>query len=128
MNSAGRPRIFIVEDNFVFSYVLETTLKEKENYEITTFTSGEECIKFLVANPDVVVLDYNLGKGLNGMDTFRVIQHTIPKTPVIVLSGQDDAQVALDLLKMGAFDYIEKKNTGTAIEKLQDSIIKALGN
>ena len=128
MNPSGRPKIFIVEDNFVFSYVLENVLKEQENYKITTFTSGEECIELLDNNPDVIVLDYNLDKKLNGLDTFKIIKSKLPETPVIVLSGQNDVQVAADLMKMGAFDYIEKRNTETAIGKLRDSILKAIKN
>jgi DNA-binding NtrC family response regulator len=128
MSSSGRPKIFIVEDNFVFSYVLENVLKEQENYKITTFASGEECIELLDNNPDVIVLDYNLDKKLNGLDTFKIIKSKMPETPVIVLSGQDDVQVAADLMKMGAFDYIEKRNTETAIGKLCESIVKALTN
>lgn len=126
MSSSGHPKVFIVEDDFVFSYVLENVLKEQENYKITTFPSGEECIELLHNNPDVIVLDYNLGKKLNGLDTFKIIKFKMPKIPVIVLSGQDDAQVAADLMKMGAFDYIEKRNTETAIGKLCESILNAL--
>lgn len=128
MSSSGRPKVFIVEDNFVFSYVLETALKEQENYKITTVASGEDCVELLVNNPDVIVLDYNLEKGLNGLETFKIIKAKLPKTPVIVLSGQNDIQVAADLMKIGAFDYIEKRNTEMAIEKLRGSILKALRN
>ncbi len=61
-------------------------------------------------NPDLIILDYNLDKGMNGLDTFKIIHSREPKIPVIILSSQTDVQVAADLLKAGVFDYIEKKD------------------
>ena len=46
----GQNKIFIVEDNFAYSYVLEQTLKEHGNFKITTFSSAEECIQMLENN------------------------------------------------------------------------------
>jgi len=126
MSLSGQKRIFIVEDNFMYSYLLGTMLKEYGNFKVTSVGTGEECIGLLDNNPDLVIMDYNLETGLTGLDTFKVIHSRRPKLPVIILSSQTDVQVAADLLKLGAFDYIEKKNKEAAMEKLQSSILKAL--
>lgn len=126
MNAAGQIKLFIVEDNFMYSYVLGEMLKEYGNFKISSLSSGEKCIELLDNNPDLVILDYNLDKGMNGLDTFKIIHLKKPKIPVIILSSQTDLQVAADLLKQGVFDYIQKQNNETAMEKLKDSIIKAL--
>lgn len=120
-------KIFIVEDNFAYSYILEERLKEFANVQITSFTSGEDCIKLLNNNPNLIVLDYNLEGEMNGSDTFKMIQTLTPKTPVIILSSQSDVQIAADLLKMGVFDYIQKQEKEKTFLKLEKSILKAIG-
>lgn len=126
MNSKGQAKIFIVEDNFMYSYVLDSVLKDYGNFVITTFESGEACLQLLSNNPDLIILDYNLGKGLNGMDTLKAIKAKKPKIPVIILSSQEDIQVTADLLHAGAYDYIQKKNQKEAIEKLTTSVVAAI--
>ena len=101
MNSPENSKIFIVEDNFMYSYILEEMLKEENNYKITTFSTGEGCVEMLQNNPDLIILDYNLEGAMNGMDTFKMISSMKPKIPVIILSSQTDIQIATDLLKMG---------------------------
>ena len=126
MNTKGQLLIYIVEDNFVFSLILRTELEDHYYSKITTFSSGEECIEMLDNNPDIILIDYNLDKGLNGLETFKIIHSKKPRIPVIVISSQLDAQVVADFLHLGAFDYIEKKNGEQTIIKLKESIIKAI--
>lgn len=110
----------------MYSYVLEAMLKEGHNYKITTFSTGEACLEMLENNPDLIILDYNLEGAMNGLDTFKSIHLKKPKIPVIILSSQTDIQIAADLLKMGAFDYIQKKDKETALLNLEKSVFKAL--
>lgn len=126
MSASGIPKLFIVEDNFMYSYVLESILTEKEHLKVTSFTTGEECLGMIDSNPAVVILDYNLEGKISGLETFRAIRQQKPRIAVIILSGQKDVQVAADLLKEGAFDYIEKKDAEQTMGKLRDSVIKAL--
>lgn len=126
MNSKGQAKIFIVEDNFMYSYVLDSVLKDYGNFVITTFESGEACLQLLGNNPDLIILDYNLGTGINGLDTLKAIKAQKPKVPVIILSSQEDIQIAADLLHAGAYDYIQKKNQKDAIEKLTNAIVAAI--
>jgi len=126
MKPLSQTRIYLVEDNFVYSYVLEQALKEHGNFKITTLSSGEDCIAALENDiPDLVVLDYNLEKGMNGLDTLRQIRKKT-RIPVIILSSQPDAQVAADFLKEGATDYIQKKSNDQSMEPLCAAILQAL--
>lgn len=126
MKQLGQTRIFIIEDNFIYSYVLEEMLKEYGNFKITSFTSGEKCIEELNNNPALIILDYNLDKGMNGLETFKIIHLRKPEIPVIILSSQTDVQIVADLLKLGVFDYIEKRDKEKAMKKLCISVLKAL--
>jgi two-component system OmpR family response regulator len=118
-----KPKIFLVEDNFSYSYVLESILKGSGDYQVTTFSTGEECIHMLQNKPDLIILDYNLD-GMNGLETIKAIQAKNTEIPVIVLSSQKDVGVASAFLAAGAFDYIEKKSNGSAMELLTESVKK----
>ncbi len=113
--------VFIVEDNQLFSMLLEHNLKEKFKLRINSFTSGEDCLKNLNLKPDLIVLDYFL-KGMNGMITLMEIKKINPKIPVVVISSQSNMQTALDFIKLGAMDYFEKKDN--PIKKIMDIVSK----
>ncbi|MDG2385561.1 MAG: SpoIIE family protein phosphatase [Pirellulaceae bacterium] len=60
-----------------------------------------------LGNVDVVLLDLNLPDS-SGLDTFRAIHNRAVQTPIIVLSGQDDIDVAVAAVSQGAQDYLTK--------------------
>jgi len=49
--------------------------------------------------------------GLNGIELFNIIRNNQPETPIIMISGQSTINIAVDLIKQGAFDFIEKHQT-----------------
>lgn len=105
---AIQPTIFIVEDNEIYTMMLDQKLSELlTNYNLRTFRSGEECIENLNLDPDIIVLDYYL-PGKDGLETLRQIKTIKAETPVIILSHQKDIHIALELLEAGAYDYIIK--------------------
>ncbi|OFY84798.1 MAG: hypothetical protein A3F72_05940 [Bacteroidetes bacterium RIFCSPLOWO2_12_FULL_35_15] len=124
MNHQTAISIFIVEDNFLYTYMLESALKEHGNFKVTAFATGEECLELLDNNPDIIILDHLLGKGMNGLATFKIIHSRKPKIPIIILSCQTDAQVAIDTMKAGAYDYIQKQNY--SIGELEKTLLKAI--
>lgn len=107
MKQNNRLSIFIVEDNEMYSFMLERKLQDQINYRITNYTTGEACIKDLYLNPDIVILDYNL-PGINGMEALKALKEKKPKLHVIILSSQTNLQAVADLMKEGAYDYIQK--------------------
>lgn len=124
-------QIFIVEDNHVYSLMLENALKEKGNFEITTMLTGEYCLNELDKNPHVIILDHLLappddilGPGMTGLEVMKQIHVKKPTLPVIILSNQTDTQVATDYWQAGVFDYMEKNLM--VMDKLLASILKAV--
>ena len=78
---------------------------------IECFSSGEEFLTALKVNDKrLVVLDFDFGskERLNGMQVLEVIKKSSPGMPVIILSSQDNLQVALETLRKGASDYFIK--------------------
>ena len=74
-------------------------------------------------NTHIVILDYFLGDE-NGLDILKAIKVTNPKTEVIMLSGNEDMAVAIEIFRAGAKDYV-KKGVGSwsSINRLVNSLI-----
>ncbi|MFW6242957.1 MAG: response regulator, partial [bacterium] len=105
---------------------------EKEGYEnITLFYSGEVLLETLSNDSnyvDVIVLDYKLSNdGLNGDDVLNKLMVEYPDIKVLILSGQENLEVAAKVMKLGAYDYIVKNdmsffNLLNKLTVLEDSI------
>jgi DNA-binding NtrC family response regulator len=100
-------KIFIVDDNSMFLKVMYKFLSINENFEVYALSSGRECIGRLNEKPDIISLDYTL-PDYNGREVLEKIMQNSPSTQVIIVSGQNDVSTAIDLLKLGAYDYIVK--------------------
>ncbi len=99
--------IFIVEDNYIYANLLKRELSNFLPCEISIYTKGKDCLDNLYKIPDIIILDHNLGD-MNGMEVFKEIREVNQEAPVIFLSGQKKMSVAVEALKHGAFDYLEK--------------------
>ena len=118
--------IFLVEDNETYLKTLETYLKKNLNYHarIHTFPNGEDCLKNMSLKPKIVILDYFLNSATqdaaNGIDILKKIKTIDPEISVVMLSSQDNLQVATDTMKYGAFDYVSKNEN--AFLRVQNAI------
>jgi len=120
--------IFIVDDD-PFINMLVVKRFSSEGYKIDAFESGEDCLKALGRNPDLIILDYLFVKGdqelMNGMAVFDKIKEKNPDMPVIMLSGQDKGEIVLELARKGIDDYVIKDNN--LLDGLSTSIKELLG-
>src|SRR4051812_38511831 len=99
--------IFIVEDNEIYSMMLDYILSKDSIYEFVNFKSGEECLANLHLNPDIIILDYGL-PGMNGYETLLEIKKYNPNIHVVFLSNNEDKKLAKKLLRSGADYYVLK--------------------
>jgi len=102
-------KIFVVEDDPIYSKVLAYHLSQNSDYDVETFESGKHLLTNLYKNPDLITLDYSL-PDMSGLEILTKIQEFNSGLPVIIISGQSDIQTAVNLLKEGAYDYIIKDN------------------
>ncbi|MEW6468796.1 MAG: response regulator [Bacteroidota bacterium] len=105
--------VFLVDDDRAFLHSLEHFLQQKlkQNVHISSFASGEECLKHLDEKPDIVVLDYSLNGDpyvLNGMEVMQRIRKAGSQARVIMLSAQDKMDLAVNMVRNGAYDYVVK--------------------
>jgi len=111
--------IFIVEDNKVFAMALKADIKTAFGnlpLNIHDFETGEACMeKFKEVKPWVVIMDYHLNSkhpnAADGIEVLDMIKKENKNTNVIMLTSEDNIDIALKSFKHGASDYIVKSNT-----------------
>lgn len=118
-------KIFIVEDDPWYGEMLKYHLSLNDEYEILLYQNANECLKNLHLKPDVISVDYNL-PDMNGEELFQKIKLQNSAISVIVISGQEEINVAVSLLKKGVRDYILKDDNTK--ELLWNSILRIREN
>ncbi len=121
--------IFLVDDEPIQNEMLKDHIGSIFQYQLKTYENGEDAIKDLGLNPSIVVLDFHLNSHLpdaqNGVEVLKRIKEISPHTEVIMLSGQDKIEVAIDSMKYGAYDYVIKGETAfSRIQNILDNIIE----
>lgn len=102
-------RIFAVEDDPIYTKFLAYVFDLNPEIEVEFFADGKSCLKALHKQPDIITLDYSL-PDMIGDEVLNAIKQTNPKIQVVIVSGQEDISTAVDLLKLGAYDYIAKND------------------
>jgi DNA-binding NtrC family response regulator len=100
-------KIFVVEDDPAYTKFLKYVLELNPDYELSFYTSGKDCLENLYKNPAVITLDYSL-PDMPGEKVLAQIKNHDANISVIVVSAQEKIHTAVELLKLGAFDYISK--------------------
>lgn len=100
-------QIFIVEDDPWYGQLLTHHLSLNPDYEVVLFQKGREMLSKLYKKPDLICMDFGL-PDIKGETLLKEIQSRNNSIPVIVISGQEEISVAVNLLKAGARDYIIK--------------------
>ena len=102
-------KIFVVEDNEWYNKLLVYSLSLNPDYEVRSFFNARDFLNCLNESPDIVTLDYRL-PDLSGLDVLKKIRQENDDVQVILISEQEDTDLVVTLLKMGAYDYITKSN------------------
>ncbi len=113
--------VFIVEDDEWYSDLLSYVVSLNPEYRVKRFGRGDELIRQLHEQPDVITLDYRL-PDMNGEKVLRQIKEFNPEIEVIIISEQQNIDTALDLIKLGAYDYIVKT------PDIKDKLLNLLSN
>ena len=117
-------RIFVVEDDPVYTKFLQYVLGLNPDFEVEFYTSGKQCLAALDKRPAIITLDYSL-PDLPGEEVLRAIKSFDPNISVIIISAQEKIGTAVGLLKAGAFDYIGKNEEDEAKDRILNAIHNA---
>lgn len=116
-------KIFLVDDDLFSLSLYEQSLRNLGYTDITPFQSGTDCLNQLIQKPQVIFLDHNLDH-LSGFEILKKIKRFDPNMYVVMVSGQEDMQKALDSLRYGAFDYLIKGQN--EVEKMK-TVLERIG-
>jgi DNA-binding NtrC family response regulator len=100
-------KILVVEDRNTLRRMLVRSL-EQEGYTVEAAADGEVAIDMLSAAPfDLVLTDLKL-PGASGIDVLESSRGSQPTTPVVVMTGYGTVEAAVEAMKLGAIDFLEK--------------------
>jgi DNA-binding NtrC family response regulator len=102
-------KIFVVDDELTMVQMV-TEMLRAEGHEVYPFTNAGPALEALEAhNPDLVVVDMVLDKSrVQGLDVLGKARTLNPPSIVIVITGFGTVETAVDAMKKGAYDYLEK--------------------
>ena len=123
-------KIFLVDDDIKTLIMLKNHLEKRigQNITVNVFAYGENCLDRLDEEPDIIVLDYFLNAikedALSGTDILNQIVEQRPQARVVMMSGQEDMETALESIRNGAYDYIIKNEK--AMQRLELLVNKVI--
>jgi DNA-binding NtrC family response regulator len=121
MSDAIKPNVLLVDDEKKFLDVLSQRLGTR-GVDAETATSGEDAlVKMKNRSFDVIILDVMM-PGMGGIETLKRIRKENPEVQIIMLTGQGTIDKAVEAMKEGAIEFLEKP---ADIDTLMDKIAKA---
>ena len=100
-------KILIVDDDKDLCFVLKRFLS-KHGFEVLEATSGKAALEILDSvEPDLILCDFRL-EDMSGSSILRKIKEKNPSVPVIIITGYSNIKTAVEVMKLGAMDYVTK--------------------
>jgi len=101
------PKILVIDDERAIRNTLKDVL-EYEKYEVDLAEDGPTGLElFQHGSFDAVLCDIKMAK-MDGIEVLQKLMEESPDTPVIMISGHGNIESAVDAIKKGAFDFLEK--------------------
>jgi ActR/RegA family two-component response regulator len=118
-----RNRILVVDDDERWLNTISMILKHE--YDLVLKSNPAQAIKLLrTSDFDLVILDKQL-LGISGLEVYEQVRTIAPEMRVIMLTGYADVDSAVEIMKSGALDYIDK-GTGDLSSALKSRVADAL--
>ena len=116
--------ILVIDDNPDIRLLVSNILKD-QNYEVRTAANYDQAVYEIQRKlPDLAIVDIKLDKpDKDGIDLLKLINKKNKMTPVIMISGHATVQIAVEAIRLGAYEFIEKPFTK---EKILNYVNRAL--
>ncbi len=116
--------VILVLEDLVHDYELMVQAFSRSRIQFTAYRieNKKDFIKSVRdLNPDVILADYQLDE-FSGLDAIHYIRNNHPDIPVILVTGTQSEEVAVECIKQGAYDYILKKS----LTRLPSAVLNAV--
>jgi len=121
--SASR-KLLVVDDESGIRHLLSTAFTER-GYDVTVATNGDKAVALLTEDTfDAVITDLKM-PGRTGMDVLRAARAKSPDIAVIVVTAYGAVDSAVEAMRLGAVDYVEKPFQLELIERRLDRALQA---
>jgi two-component system, cell cycle sensor histidine kinase and response regulator CckA len=118
-------RLFLVEDNDDIAYVTRLCL-ERAGHQVTVCHNGTDALIVLSQSTfDLVVLDYFL-PDLNGSELLQRMRQEGNRTPILMITAYGDQQLAAQVLREGALDYVVRDESSAYLTELPKRVAEAV--
>lgn len=119
---SGEPTIYVVDD-IEANRDLLTSLLKKHNYTASAFDNATTFLEQIdVSRPGCILLDIRM-PGMDGIEALKALQAKECPLPVIMVTAHGDVPVAIEAMKEGAFDFVEKPIN---MKQVLDSVSQAI--
>src|ERR1044071_5586596 len=117
-------KLLLIDDEADVQYSFRRIFDSPE-IELTAVSSGEEGLKLISkVKPDLIIMDVRM-RGMNGLETLRRIRETSAKLPVIMMTAYGTTQMAIEAMKLGAYDYLLKPFDVPKLKQIITNALKA---
>jgi two-component system, LuxR family, response regulator FixJ len=122
MSNAASKEIFIVDDDPLVLNALSIVLS-REGYEVTGFGEGASFLAAAKARtPTCIILDVQM-PGQSGLDILRELNAQQYAAPIFIISGVGDIPMAVEAIKNGALDFIQKPfDASTVVTRVREAV------
>ena len=118
-----KKKILVVDDNELFRDSISDTL-DRQGYEVTQAPDGPHALEIMAKNRyDLVISDMKM-PGMTGIELLGKIKQIDPDIPFLIITAFGAVETAVDAMKKGAYDFIQK--SGTLIRELEVTVVRAL--
>ena len=118
--------ILVIDDNPDIRYLICNILKEK-NFNIRSAANYDQAVLEINKKiPDLAIIDIKLDKAdKDGIDLLKIIMQKKSSVPVIMISGHATVKIALESIRLGAYEFIEK-GASFSTDKLLNSLLSEI--
>lgn len=118
-------KIFIVDDSVVARTMLTNILATNSDYEIVGEAStGQGGIIMLEeTQPDIVMLEANIGGGMSVQDVIKEMKKLMPETKIVICSDPNQSKLIIPASEVGADDFVEKPYRKTRIFRVINELM-----
>src|SRR5687767_13019055 len=100
-------KILIIDDDKDLCFVLKRFLS-KHGFEVLDASTGKMALEILESvEPDLILCDFRL-EDMSGSSILKKIKEKNPSVPVIIITGYSNIKTAVEVMKLGAMDYVTK--------------------
>ncbi|MEP0822226.1 MAG: response regulator [Ignavibacterium sp.] len=125
--TSSQANILLVDDNDEFRRFFSSVMTDEFSHRVVVASSGHEALEILRGGRaffDVIFLDYFM-PGMSGLEVLHRLKEEGIRIPVVVLTGAGNETVAVEAMKLGAYDYLRKEDIdiphlGTVIEATRE--------